>query len=949
VSCIGDHELIIRWSLVRIQAGPHQPTCRLPSDLVDPQRSGCQGRPETSRVEPQSAGRRRRAYDAFISYSRTADGKLGPALQRGLQRFAKPWYRLRALRVFRDDASLSANPDLWGSIEQALDDSEYFILLASPPAAESQWVAKEVEYWLEHRGTERLLVVLTEGELFWVPGHGVDRSRTSALPAPLYDAFDGEPRYVDLRWARTDGQLGQRDTRFRDALADLAAPLHGRSKDEMLGEEVRQHKRTLAVAWSAAAVLAALTVAASVLALLAVQQRNRARTQASIALSRQLAAQSATQLDGPTAVSPVLALEAYRRVRTQPAERSYDARNAMLVALQRSPRLVATLATPDLRAAAFSPDGKTVVTGSGNGTLRFWDSRDGRPLGPPRIGLRSSVTTLAYSPDGKIVAVGDEKGQVTFWDATRRTRRNEAVRAARSIILIVFSPDSRELAVIGSDGPSWQPGADRVRVLQMHDLRQPPQLLGEAEDLTLQDAAFTADGAALVTTDSYYDARVWTVRGPTRRLRAHTAYDVTNARDGRVLLLAKRRGGAQLVDAFSGKPGGPTLPVHGDDRVDAAPGGRVFISGSMSQARPATLWKIRGRRVAREPLTKPQVGYALPIFSPDGTMFALFGQGGDQTLELFEARRENPFATVLRPGRPFVEAPSAVAVAPRVAAAVADSTALTFWNGRRGGGMTRTLKSTPESLALSPDGSLLAAGGLSGDVTFWDTKRHRKVPSPRSPNGAPVWNLTFSADGKKLSARGADGLLQVWDTSRRPPRLRSRTKTAPPPTCPREANADEGSCAVAPTTVAVAPDGTLVYGTLSGVRFWDPARRVSSELGANANEVALTPDGVILAAFDTLSDRSAIQLWDLSRHQPIGRPLRVPPDTLALAFGSGGAELISGGTNGSVTIWDRQLFSTNFDSWRTRLCRLAGRNLTTEEWAQFLPGERYRKTCPALP
>jgi WD40 repeat protein len=849
---------------------------------------------------------------------------------------------LRALRVFRDDASLSANPDLWGSIERALDDSEYFILLASPPAADSQWVAKEVEYWLKHRGTERLLVVLTGGELFWIPGHGVDRTRTNALPEPLYDAFDGEPRYVDLRWARTDGQLGQRDTRFRDALADLAAPLHGRSKDEMLGEEVRQHKRTLTVAWGAAAVLAALTVAASVLAVLAVQQRNRARTQASIALSRQLAAQSATQLDGPTALSPLLALEAYRRVRAQPAERSYDARNAMLVALQRSPRLVATLETPDLRAVAFSPDGKTVVTGSGDGSLRFWDARDGHPLGPSRTGLRSSVSTLAYSPDGKTVAVGDEKGRVSFWNAATRTRRAQVVRPARAIILIVFSPDSSELAVIGSDGPDWQPGADRVRVLQTRNLRQPPRLLGEAEDLTLQDAAFTADGSALVTTDSYADARVWTVRGPTRRLRAHRAYDVTNARDGRVRLLAKRRGGAQLVDAFSGKPVGPTLPVSGDDRVDAAPGGRVFISGSMSQARPETLWKIRGGKVTREPLTKPQVGYALPTFSADGTMFALVGQ-------LFDARRESPFATVLRPGRPFVEAPSAVALGPHVAAAVADSTALTFWNGRRGGGTTRTLKSRPGSLALSPDGSLLAIGGLSGDVTFWDTESHRKIASPRSPGGGPVWNLAFSRDGNTLSARGADGLVQVWDTSRRPPRVRSRTKTAPPPTCPRDPTADEGSCAVAPTSVAVAPDGTLVYGTLSSVRSWDPARRASSELGVQANEIALTPDGVILAALDTLGARSDIQLWDLSRRQPIGRPLAVPRGSLALAFGSDGDELVSGGPNGSITIWDRQLFSTDFDSWRTRLCRLAGRNLTTEEWAQFLPGERFRKTCPALP
>src|SRR5688572_24207036 len=71
-------------------------------------------------------------FDAFISYSRRLDADLAPALQSAMQRFAKPWYRLRALRIFRDNASLSANPGLWSSIEQALDGSSYFILLASP-------------------------------------------------------------------------------------------------------------------------------------------------------------------------------------------------------------------------------------------------------------------------------------------------------------------------------------------------------------------------------------------------------------------------------------------------------------------------------------------------------------------------------------------------------------------------------------------------------------------------------------------------------------------------------------------------------------------------------------------------------------------------------------------------------------------------------------------------
>ena len=55
-------------------------------------------------------------YDAFISYGRSADRVLTGALQQALHRFDKPWNRLRALRVFRDDATLAADPRLWAAI-----------------------------------------------------------------------------------------------------------------------------------------------------------------------------------------------------------------------------------------------------------------------------------------------------------------------------------------------------------------------------------------------------------------------------------------------------------------------------------------------------------------------------------------------------------------------------------------------------------------------------------------------------------------------------------------------------------------------------------------------------------------------------------------------------------------------------------------------------------------
>src|SRR3954469_24143610 len=106
-------------------------------------------------------------YDAFISYSHAKDKPIAAALQSVIQKLGKPWYRRRGLRVFRDDTSLSATPQLWPSIEQALAQSRYLLLLGSPESAASPWVGKEVEYWLANKSVDTLLIGVTDGTLDW--------------------------------------------------------------------------------------------------------------------------------------------------------------------------------------------------------------------------------------------------------------------------------------------------------------------------------------------------------------------------------------------------------------------------------------------------------------------------------------------------------------------------------------------------------------------------------------------------------------------------------------------------------------------------------------------------------------------------------------------------------------------------------------------------------------
>jgi tetratricopeptide (TPR) repeat protein len=193
-------------------------------------------------------------YDAFISYSHAKDKPIAAALQSVVQALGKPWYRRRALRIFRDDTSLSATPHLWPTIEAALGASRFLILLASTESARSMWVDKEVAYWLEHKSTDTLLIAVTDGELAWPPrATDFTWSDATPLPALLKGRFAHEPKWVDLRAYRAGAS--KRDRKFTELSADFAAAVRGIPKEDLLSEEVRQQRRALTLAWSAVVVL----------------------------------------------------------------------------------------------------------------------------------------------------------------------------------------------------------------------------------------------------------------------------------------------------------------------------------------------------------------------------------------------------------------------------------------------------------------------------------------------------------------------------------------------------------------------------------------------------------------------------------------------------------------------------------------------------------------------
>ena len=363
------------------------------------------------------------AYNGFISYSHAADGRLAPALQSGLQSLAKPWYRPRALRVFRDETGLSTNPHLWSSIAAALDESEWFVLLASPESARSPWVDRELAHWLETKPADRILPALTSGEWGWdaEARHLVGDS----VPERLRAAVSEEPRHLDLRWARDETDLDLRNSGFRSAVADLAAPMHGVAKDELEGEDIRQHRRARRLARGGVTALALLVVVSLITTVFAVGQRDQAQRSSNEALARGLTAEvGAESAEHSYATALLLAAEATRfgGLAGSDPSTTRQAHEALLGTVATAPWMYGSLSgvrgTVDL--IRFSPNGKIVVSSSSTGQLRAWELPSLQALAelPPPDGL---VSDLAVNDSGLVARAGysihsQNDAYVQLWD-----------------------------------------------------------------------------------------------------------------------------------------------------------------------------------------------------------------------------------------------------------------------------------------------------------------------------------------------------------------------------------------------------------------------------------------------------------------------------------------------------------------------------------------------------
>ncbi|ALN61909.1 WD domain, G-beta repeat family protein [Lysobacter antibioticus] len=862
------------------------------------------------------------SYKAFISYSHAADGKLAPAVQRALHRVAKPWYRLRTMRVFRDQTNLAASPRLWTSIESALKETEFFLYMASPTAAQSPWVQKEVDWWLKNRSPERFLILLTEGDIAWSEvKQDLDWTATTALPQQMAGALAEEPLYTDLRWARTENQLSSRHSRFRTAILELTATLLNRPKDELDGDDVRQYRRTKRLAWAAVTVLVGLLIAAILAAYFATQQSR-------LATSRALGVQSQAVLPTNPELSLLLAREALRF--KEDSQAKYSLQQALVknplrtihIASER-PVLAKFFGGPDLLAVAepgqrvslwdaatakrlselsaevldelmlsHSAKASLVVLQAKGASFALHDSKTGRVL------AELPGSSARVGGDGRVITA-TQGTRIRQWSTAPLRERNSMVSLPAGYELRDVSADGGLLFLAEEGGTEVSPG------VIVH--AQSGEALATLPERVLRHGDRFSPNGRLLVTEPMDDSNIELRDARTGRvLRTLEGFDgddigwtttIKFSPDGKLLAAGNRSGDLHMWKVDTGEL--VASATHGNrvKEIEISPDSQMLLSVSWDGT--ACLWDLDSVRCIAVLGGKGDEVWDIG-FSPDSKRFLTTHSDG--TVRVWH--RETWYPQLLFPAERAAlsdDGRFALSGGLQVKSGTDERTPLRLWDAERGKPLAWLEGSVDdvESMAVNSPGSLVAVAWAQRAVRLWNA-RTGKPAAQLGAASASSTALAFSMDGSQLATGSEDGKVRFWRTA-------------------------DGSLLGGwqtrhdrVTGLSLHPDGErVVVGTMDGsvqVRHM-PSGNVLMEVKLREEYpaiVAFSPDGNLLLA----GSANLAQVWDVNKGIRV-QTFAHPDDVWSGAFSSDGRMVVIGSgyfrasgdppeDGNAVHVWDLQ-------------------------------------------
>jgi WD40 repeat protein len=412
---------------------------------------------------------------------------------------------------------------------------------------------------------------------------------------------------------------------------------------------------------------------------------------------------------------------------------------------------------------ALSPDGKTVpselrgalIAAAVGKTVKLWDLQ-GR-LVQTLKGHKSDVVSIRFSPDGKTIATGSIDKTVKLWSRNGRLVRSlrEGSLAADSNLIsrVQFSPDSRLLAITtyGRTIELWQMDGQKLKTIN--------EMNSQAMSVT-----FSPDGKTITSASWEGKIRVWNLQNQQLKTLSENNFDAINeiefSPDGKLIAIAGQNGRVKLLKRSGQEI--KTFAAHENTvtQLRFSPDGKTLLTSSDGYTTypdsPLKLWSVEGRLL--KTFRGQTIGIRELSLSPDGQSMVTSGYEEsvlrvwslkDQKFQIFRGSEAPINSAQFSPdGRTIVSAD--------------ERGNIKLWNLK--GQVLKTWKGHSDWISVvrfSPDGQRLVSGSNDTTIKLWNLNGHElKILKGHT---AAIQNLEFSPDGKTLASTSTDKTIKLWN------------------------------------------------------------------------------------------------------------------------------------------------------------------------------------------